>query len=154
MNKSANKPRTDKPKPKRKAPKSAWKPGQSGNPKGRPKDGQSWREVLTELSNMTTEDILLMIGADNDLGRNIKLMPKNVQMKYLVGARVIAALMFEPTSGLWNGLMDRIDGKVPDQLKISNLLEVDGLEARLTLLYGKNKDSSGRENRQDDPSGN
>ena len=145
MNTPANRKKTGKPAPKHKANKTSWKPGQSGNPKGRPKDGQSWREVLAELSNMTTEDILLMIGADNDLGRNIKLMPKNVQMKYLVGARVIAALMFEPTAGLWNGLMDRIDGKVPDQLKISNLLEVDGLEARLTLLYGENEDNSGRE---------
>ena len=33
---------------KRKAPHSAWKPGQSGNPNGRPPAGWTWAELLRE----------------------------------------------------------------------------------------------------------
>lgn len=61
---------------------------------------------------MTTDDILAFVGESNDLGKALKQMPKNVQMKYLVTARVMAALMFEPNGSLWNGLMDRAEGKV------------------------------------------
>ena len=135
MSKPANTKAT--PKPKKKATPTSWKPGQSGNPAGRPKDGQSWKEVISECSNMTVEDILQMVGETNDLGRAIKAMPKNVQMKYLVTSRVLAALMFEPTSGLWNGLMDRMEGKVAERIQLDGNLEVDGLDAVLDLVYGK-----------------
>jgi len=86
--------------------------GNNANPKGRPKDGESWSAVIKALGDMYPADIIDFIGKDNDLGRMIAGFPKNVQMKYLVTARVFAALMFEPTSGLWNGLMERAEGKV------------------------------------------
>lgn len=37
--------------PKRKAPKTAFKPGQSGNPKGRPRKGMSFSDIIRELSD-------------------------------------------------------------------------------------------------------
>lgn len=117
MKKSANTRKTDE---KRKPPKSAWQPGQSGNPNGRPKDGESWAKIIADIGNMYPEDILAFVGRDNDLGREIMQLPKNVQMKYLVTSRVFAALMFEPTAGLWNGLMDRVEGKVGDRLDITS----------------------------------
>jgi hypothetical protein len=40
--------------PKRKAPKTAWKPGQSGNPNGRPKAGKSFAERIRE--SLSEED--------------------------------------------------------------------------------------------------
>lgn len=130
-------------KPKRKAPSTAWKPGQSGNPAGRPKDGQSWREVIADVSNMTIDDVLVMVGRDNELGQQLAKMPKKLQMKYMVTARVFAALMFEPTAGLWNGLMDRMEGKVAERVQIDGMLEVDNLESVLGIVYGKSKDQSG-----------
>ena len=129
-------------KPKRKTPPTAWKPGQSGNPAGRKKDEHSWKQVIAECSNMTVDDILQMVGETNDLGRVIKAMPKNVQMKYLVTSRVLAALMFEPTSGLWTGLMDRMEGKVAERIQLDGNLEVDGLDAVLDLVYGKKNGES------------
>src|SRR5690349_19988090 len=106
--KSANTATTDK----RRAPKSAWKPGQSGNPAGRPKDGESWASIIAAVGNMYPEDILVFVGRNNDLGREIVQLPKNVQMKYLVTARIFAALMFDPNPRLWASLMDRAEGKV------------------------------------------
>ena len=120
-----------------------WKKGgASPNPSGRPKDGQSWREVIADVSNMTIDDILVMVGRDNELGMQLAKMPKNLQMKYMVTARVMAALMFEPTAGLWNGLMDRMEGKVAERLQIEGNLEVENLDKVLGLVYGESKDSS------------
>lgn len=123
---------------KRRPPKNAWPKGQSGNPAGRPKDGESWSKIIKDIGDMYPGDLLAFIGETNDLGRQIKLLPPNVQMKYLVTARVYAALMFEPTSGLWNGLMDRADGKVPDRLQLEGKLNVDGLDQALDNIYGRN----------------
>jgi hypothetical protein len=116
MKQSANTPRTDK----RKAPKSAWKPGQSGNPAGRPRDGESWAAVIAAVGNMYPDDLLAFIPKGNDLGNAISQLPKGVQMKYLVTARVFAALMFEPSSGLWKELMERAEGKVSDKLDVNS----------------------------------
>jgi hypothetical protein len=116
MPKSANTPRTDK----RKAPKTAWKPGQSGNPAGRPKDGESWAAVIKAVGEMYPDDLLVFIPKGNDLGNAISQLPKGVQMKYLVTARVFAALMFEPSSGLWKELMERAEGKVQEKVDITS----------------------------------
>lgn len=97
-----------------------WAKGQSGNPAGRPKDGESWAAIIKAVGDMYPADILAFIGEHNDLGKVIKQLPAGVQMKYLVTARVFAALMFEPTSGLWKELMERSEGKVKDVLDLSN----------------------------------
>lgn len=98
----------------------AWtKGGKSPNPAGRPKDGESWASVIKAVGEMYPGDLLEFIGRDNDLGRELAHYPPNVQMKYLVTARIFAALMFEPTSGLWKELMERAEGKVQDSLKLS-----------------------------------
>ena len=115
MSETANKAKT-----KRTKPKSAWKPGQSGNPRGRPKDGESWAAIIKSVGDMYPTDLIAFIGKDNDLGRMLSKLPANVQMKYLVTARVFSALMFEPTNGLWKETMDRAEGKVKESLDLSN----------------------------------
>jgi hypothetical protein len=115
-----------------------FQPGQSGNPAGRPKDGESWAAIVKEIGDMYPEDLLAFIPATNELGQMIRKLPPKVQMKYLVTARVFIALMFEPTSGLWNGLMDRAEGKVPDRVKLEGDLNVEGIEALLDKVYGSN----------------
>lgn len=133
MTKSANKAKSDK----RKAPKSAWKPGQSGNPAGRPKDGESWAAIIASVGNMNAEDLLAFIGTTNDLGKAIAQLPKNVQLKYLVTARVFAALMFEPSSGLWKELMERAEGKVADRMDLNQTGEM-----KVVIEYADSEDST------------
>lgn len=144
MNKSANTAKTDK---KRKPPKSAWKPGQSGNPAGRPKDGQSWSAIISEAGNMYANDLLAFIGTKNDMGKQIATFPKNVQLKWLVILRVYAALMFEPTSGLLKEFLDRLEGKVSEHIdvtsgneKLSNLSDEQKI-LRIIELVNKANDS-------------
>lgn len=111
-----------------------WPKGKSGNPAGRPKDGESWAAIIKAVGDMYPDDILALVGSGNDLGREIAQLPKGVQMKYLVTARVFAALMFEPTAGLWNNLMDRADGKVSQPIEIQDELTEDERIARLTAI--------------------
>jgi hypothetical protein len=96
------------------------KGGKSPNPTGRPKDGESWAAIIAAVGNMYPEDILQFIGRTNDLGRMIAELPKGVQLKYLVTARVFASLLFEPSHGLWKELMERAEGKVQDKLDLTS----------------------------------
>lgn len=96
-----------------------WPKGVSGNPKGRPKDGESWAAIIKAVGDMFPEDIIEFIGNDNPLGREIAKFPKSVQMKYLVAARIFAALMFEPSGSLWKELMERTEGKVAQPIEHS-----------------------------------
>lgn len=135
--KSANTTKTGK----RTTPKSAWKPGQSGNPKGRPKDGESWSAIIADVGNMYSSDLLAFIGTNSELGKAIAQFPKNVQLKYLVVSRVFAALMFEPTSGLLKEFMDRLEGKVAERVdmttggeKLSNLSDEEKIYRIMELI--------------------
>jgi len=98
----------------------AWqKGGKSPNPSGRPKDGESWAAIIKSVGDMYPADLVAFIGKDNDLGRMLSKLPADVQMKYLVTARVFSALMFEPTSGLWKELMERAEGKVQERVDVT-----------------------------------
>lgn len=125
-----------------------WKPGQSGNPKGRPKDGESWSAIIAAVGNMYSSDLLAFIGTDNELGREINKYPKNVQLKYLVVSRVFSALMFEPTSGLLKEFMDRMEGKVAERVdmttggeKLTNLSDEEKIMRIISLVNKANADS-------------
>ena len=93
------------------------KGGKSPNPSGRPKDGESWAAIIKSVGDMYPADIIAFVGEHNDLGQMLKSLPQNVQMKYLVTARVFASLMFEPAQGLWKELMERSDGKVSQPIE-------------------------------------
>lgn len=105
--KSDNTRSTDK--PKRKAPKTAWKPGQSGNPNGAPKRGEAWSEIIKKYGDMTPVEIA---EAASSVAGQLKKIGGGITMKEAVVIRIFAALMFEPTQGLWTSLMERTDGKV------------------------------------------
>lgn len=108
--------------------------GVSGNPKGRPKDGESWAGVFKDLANKTAEELAEMFGT-NDLGNAYRKFPKGVQMKYLVGGRILAALMHDPSGSLLNSYMERMEGKVPDNSNHSITLTVEGLTEALNKIY-------------------
>ena len=110
--------------------------GFSGNPAGRPKDGESWAAIIKAVGDMYPADILAFVGKNNDLGRMLAGLPQDVQMKYLVTARVFSSLMFEPSSGLWKELMERAEGKVTDRVDVNT-------DGTLTINIRKASDASG-----------
>lgn len=122
----------------RRLPRNAWKPGQSGNPAGRPKDGKSWAGILRELSEMSADEIAKMVGTDNELGKMFLTLPRKTQMQYLITARVMASLMFEPQPGLFNALMERMDGRVPQAVDVTS--DGEKLTGIIQIIEHKNDD--------------
>ena len=101
---------------KRKPTPASWKPGQSGNPKGAPKRGQSWAEVIRDIGEMTPDEARALsekIFAEVRLGNEITL-------KQAVVMRVFAGLLFDPTPGNFRELMDRADGSVKHNVKVES----------------------------------
>ena len=97
-------------KKKRKAPPTAWKPGQSGNPKGRPKDGESWAGSLKWAFNLTGKQAAEI--APPELAREFKKLGK-MELRRALCLRMAAALLFDPTASLFTSIADREEGRLP-----------------------------------------
>lgn len=93
------------------APPGAWKPGQSGNPRGAPVQGTSWAAVIKVVSEMTAKQLADFVGS-GWLQSQLAKMPQTVSMKYLVVIRWFVAQMNDPSPSLAGVIMDREDGKV------------------------------------------
>jgi len=128
---------TAKKQQKRKPTPASWRPGESGNPKGRPKDDESWSGIIRRVGNMTSDEIVDIIGVNNDLGREIAKYPKNVQMKWVLILRVFASQMFDPNGVMFRELMDRLEGRVPFRAEVDGKLEVTGLDQLIERVYGE-----------------
>lgn len=101
---------------KRKPTPASWRKGQSGNPKGAPKRGESWAEVVTRVFNMTGAEV-----ADYamPLAKQLRTIGETVTLKEAVTLRVAVALMNEPTPGLFNAVMDRVEGSPRQSLEVT-----------------------------------
>lgn len=98
---------------KRTIPKTAWKPGQSGNPAGAPKRGESWAEIIKRIGDMEPGEAAHTFG---EIAKQLRNMPAGVTLKEFVVMRIYAAMLFEPSSSLWGHMLDRVDGKVKDEI--------------------------------------
>lgn len=95
----------------------AWKKGgASPNPAGAPKRGESWRELISEMGNLDGPNAAARAGF---LAKQFSKLPNGVTLKELVVLRVYAALIDEPQPGLLNCFIERVEGKVVDELKLS-----------------------------------
>lgn len=140
MAKAANSQRTAK------KPRGKGKPFVKDDPRinraGRAKTGQSWSEILAEVWDQYPEELLNLIP-NGPLAAGIKQYPQRVQVKYLVAVRITQALLFDPTPGLLTEALNRLEGKVKDQLQVDGALDVEGLNAVLRKVYsGKGEDQS------------
>lgn len=110
---------------KRKAPPRAWKKGQSGNPKGAPKRGESWAETIKAIFDLDGPDIAAMWDTQH---KEFGKLPEGISVKQLVVMTVAASMLREPSPGLWRELMERVEGKVKDVIDLTvseKVIEVD-----------------------------
>lgn len=92
-----------------------WKPGQSGNPKGAPKRGDSWAETIKAIGEMDGPSIAALWDTQH---KEFGKLPDGISMKQLVVMTVYAALLREPSPGNWRELMDRAEGKVSQPVEV------------------------------------
>ena len=97
-----------------KVKRTSWKPGRSGNPKGRPPDGESWAGLLRAVGNMTAGDVVRFIET-GCLTAAFRSMPQHLQLKILVVLRVYQSLICDPQAAILKEVMERTDGKITDR---------------------------------------
>ena len=98
------------------ANRTTWRKGQSGNPAGAPKRGESWRELIAKLGDFDGPTAAAHAGF---LSGQFKKLPQGVTLKELVVLRVYAALIDDPQPGLLNAFMERVEGKVKEQVELT-----------------------------------
>lgn len=93
----------------------SWKPGQSGNPAGAPKRGESWQEIIKAYGDLTPSEAAVL---SLELTKKLLAIGDGVTLKQAVVLRVYADLLHEPNPGLLNSFMERAEGKVSQPLDV------------------------------------
>lgn len=116
---------------KRKPTPASWKPGQSGNPKGRPSLGESYREIFSAAGNLTIGELRERYP---HYGARFAAVPDDVKLKELVALSVLVGLASEPTPGMLATLLDRTDGPVEHVISLNKMSDADIAEAIKPVL--------------------
>ena len=96
-----------------------WKPGESGNPNGRPKKGEAWADVANELLNSKEIDITMKM-ADGKVKRLSLESDKSFRHAVIVG------MIKEAMNGNVQAareLADRTEGKSKERREVTNKVE-------------------------------
>ncbi len=120
----------------------SWKPGQSGNPTGRPKDKDTWGALFKRVGSMTGPELVAALEQMKIVDEFAKL-PASMKLKEVAAISVYARLLTDPTPGLLEQIMERTEGKVPDQLKAD--------VTRRTIVLDHNAQPLGQVNVDEEP---
>ena len=96
-----------------------WKPGESGNPNGRPPKGEAWADVANELLNSKEIDITMKM-ADGKVKQLILESDKSFRHAVIVG------MIKEAMNGNVQAakeLADRTEGKSKERREVTNKVE-------------------------------
>src|SRR3970282_2303664 len=108
---------------KRKLPKTAWKKGTSGNPRGgRPKADPTLCAIFAEIGNLTGKAAAKRC---HSIAGQLAGIGGEVTLKEAVAMRVYSALLFEPSGRLLEKVMDRMEGRLPIPMNIDWRGEVE-----------------------------
>ena len=105
-----------------------WKPGQSGNPRGRPKE----RPIAAELKKLAAEQIKVSAGGKDIEGSRLELL-----------ARVAWGKAMKGDFRFVKELLERIDGKVIEQIDLTadvNVQDLPGLTEKDLAKLGEDHD--------------
>lgn len=113
MSKAIHKADSSPKQTKRKPTAGSFKPGVSGNPGGRARTGESFASVLRDLLSKDGPEIAQTCEV---YARDFKSLPKGVNLRAVIALRWITSVLNEPTPGLMQQLIDRVDGPVPSKV--------------------------------------
>ena len=96
----------------------SWRPGQSGNPAGRPSLGESYKEIFSKVGNLTIAELREFYP---DYGDRFPTVSGDIKLKELVSLSVLVALACEPTPGMLATLLDRTDGPLEHTINVNKM---------------------------------
>jgi len=111
---------------KSKANQTSFKKGQSGNPGGRPRTGESFASVLREFLAMDGKQVAAICKT---YAKQFNQLPEGVNLRQMIALRWLMSLVDEPSPGLLQQLVDRVDGVVPTK--------VEGTEIPIRIVIDK-----------------
>ena len=120
-----------------------WKKGQTGNPRGRPKKGASWTELVKELGDLTPAEVKAWVGA---IGRKLPDRDDVTLRELAVLAAYVDAVL-DPSPRMLQTLMDRAEGR-PLQA-----VEVGGSDTPIHILVEYSEDPFAEAPPDADPGG-
>lgn len=103
-----------------------WKPGQSGNPKGRPKNIKYLSEMLREQLDQVPDTI--------DGKKNTKTW------RDLICDSILRAAVRGNQPAITKELLDRIEGKVKDKLEVTEIQPIQFVPAKDKPVNDRKKD--------------
>ncbi len=84
------------------------------NRKGATPRGQSWRETVKRITDMTREEAIAYVGPTSKIGKQLKELSADMPIKDAIVFATIIAYGREPNARMLQALMDREEGK-PEQ---------------------------------------
>jgi hypothetical protein len=99
----------------RKANRTSWRKGVSGNPKGAPKRGESWAETVKAIGDLTPSELAAKCTT---FALQVAPLGDGLTMREAVVIRTFVALLNEPTGGLLSALMSRAEGLPRQQIEL------------------------------------
>ena len=94
------------------------------NPAGRPPLGESWREIFSAAGKLTRRELTERYPT---YGKRLNGLPDDVPLRDAVALSALVTLACEPSPGLLSAIMERVDGKVADDIRL-RLDRVDDAE--------------------------
>lgn len=90
------------------------------NRKGAPPRGQSWRETVKRITDMTREEAIAYVGPTSKIGKQLKELSADMPLKDAIIFATIIAYGREPNARMLAALMDREDGKPEQAIDLKN----------------------------------
>lgn len=128
--------------PKRKATKSSFKPGQSGNPGGRPRESQIER-LVKKLTKETYAELVNLLMSSTEQEVMDYLNGPNVPLEQTLFIRHILDLAEKPNWVAYDKYLDRRIGKVKEEMDLSirpgvKVIDLEPIGKKIVL--GKNEE--------------
>lgn len=134
------------------SPTTEWKPGQSGNPNGAPRKGQSIAETIRTISASTPREIRKLLKRLGSTGRSgleqsLSTLPQDTPLRFLQHTSAFVATICDPNASINSYLRDSDEGKPIERLAGADggPLEVVFREAPMNLT-GSNGNGNGNRN--------
>ena len=87
----------------------------SPNPEGgRRRRRRSWQNIFSTLSQMTPAQLITAMNTSSFFDE-LESLPRNIQIRYLIGVQVLVKLATDPDAKLLETIMNRMDGRPASQ---------------------------------------